>query len=439
MSDPDARMVQRRALAGLLWSKQVYRYDVKRWLDGDAAQAPPPASRLKGRNADWTHLDAADVILMPDTWEYPWFASWDLAFHAMAAAIVDPALAKQQLLLLTRDWYMHPNGQLPAYEWNFGDANPPIQAFAALRVYRLDAAFDGAPDRDFLERLFHKLMVNFTYWVNRKDSQGRNLFQGGFLGLDNIGVFDRSAPIPGGGTLEQADATAWMAMYALNLMRMALELAEADPVYEDIASKFFEHFLIIASAMTHVGASEPTRRARQPGLWDDDDGFFYDALILPDGTEATLRVRSLVGLIPSARGGARRGAGGAASRFRPPPRLDAPTPPGPHHAGLALCRTRKGRALSPVAAAAPAHGAAAAPAAWTRANSCRPSASGPCRRCTRRSPSQWSATGAVRGAIRAGRLGVRHLRRQFELARPRLDAAQRHDRGGDPRVRALLR
>ena len=299
MADRDARLVQRRALAGLLWSKQVYRYDVKRWLDGDAAQAPPPASRLKGRNADWTHLDAADVILMPDTWEYPWFASWDLAFHAMAAAIVDPALAKQQLLLLTRDWYMHPNGQLPAYEWNFGDANPPIQAFAALRVYRMDAAFSGAPDRDFLERLFHKLMVNFTFWVNRKDSQGRNLFQGGFLGLDNIGVFDRSAPIPGGGTLEQADATAWMAMYALNLMRMALELAEADAVYEDIASKFFEHFLIIASAMTHVGASEADKA--QPGgrgLWDEEDGFFYDALILPDGTEATLRVRSLVGLIP---------------------------------------------------------------------------------------------------------------------------------------------
>ncbi|MBB3935100.1 MGH1-like glycoside hydrolase domain-containing protein [Aureimonas phyllosphaerae] len=299
IDDADARLVQRRALAGLLWSKQVYRYDVKRWLDGDPAEPAPPATRLDGRNADWTHLDAADLILMPDTWEYPWFASWDLAFHAMAAAIVDPALAKRQLLLLARDRYMHPNGQLPAYEWNFGDANPPIQAFAALRVYRMDAALTGTPDRDFLERLFHKLMINFTYWVNQKDSQGRNLFQGGFLGLDNIGVFDRSQPIPGGGMLEQADATAWMAMYALNLMRMALELAEADKVYEDIASKFFEHFLVIASAMTHVGASEADKDSGEGrGLWDDEDGFFYDALILPDGSEATLRVRSLVGLIP---------------------------------------------------------------------------------------------------------------------------------------------
>ncbi len=291
--------MQRRALAGLLWSKQVYLYDVKRWLDGDPSEPAPPPQRKRGRNADWTHLDATEVILMPDTWEYPWFASWDLAFHAMAAAIVDPTLAKRQLLLLTREWYMHPSGQIPAYEWNFGDANPPIQAFAALRVYRMDVALTGEGDRDFLERLFHKLMINFTYWVNRKDSQGRDLFQGGFLGLDNIGVFDRSAPIPGGGTLEQADGTAWMAMYALNLMRMALELAKRDPVYEDIASKFFEHFLVIASAMTHVGTAEAEKETvAGRGLWDEADGFFYDALVLPDGAEATLRVRSLVGLIP---------------------------------------------------------------------------------------------------------------------------------------------
>ncbi|WP_427026251.1 MGH1-like glycoside hydrolase domain-containing protein (plasmid) [Aureimonas ureilytica] len=301
IAEPDARLVQRRALAGLLWSKQFYRYDVKRWLDGDPAEPPPPAARRHGRNSDWTHLDNAEVILMPDTWEYPWYASWDLAFHAMTAAMIDPAFAKAQLLLLTREWYMHPSGQLPAYEWAFGDANPPIQAFAALRVYRMDAALTGRADRAFLERVFHKLMINFTWWVNRKDASGRNLFQGGFLGLDNIGVFDRSAPVPGGGTIEQADGTAWMAMYALNLMRMALELAEENPVYDDVASKFFEHFLLIASAMTHVGGTEADKDTREDGgrgLWDEADGFFYDALILPDGTETTLRVRSLVGLIP---------------------------------------------------------------------------------------------------------------------------------------------
>ena len=300
IGDADARLVQRRALAGLLWSKQVYRYDVKRWLDGDPAEPPPPPERRRGRNAEWKNLENTEVILMPDTWEYPWYASWDLAFHAMAAALVDPVLAKSQLLLLTREWYMHPSGQLPAYEWNFSDANPPIQAFAALRVFRRDAAMTGVRDHDFLERLFHKLTINFTWWVNRKDRAGRDLFQGGFLGLDNIGVFDRSAPVPGGGTLEQADGTAWMALYALNMMRIALELAERNPVYEDIATKFFEHFLVIASAMTHVGRPEAEKDATcgGRGLWDEADGFFYDALVLPDGREETLRVRSLVGLIP---------------------------------------------------------------------------------------------------------------------------------------------
>lgn len=296
MQDNDARLVQRRALAGLLWSKQTYRYNVKRWLDGDPAQPAPPEERRQGRNADWTNLDNSEVILMPDTWEYPWYASWDLAFHAMAAALIDPDFAKQQLLLLTREWYMHPSGQIPAYEWNFGDANPPIQAFAALRVFRMDQAATGKPDLDFLERLFHKLTINFTWWVNRKDSRGRNLFQGGFLGLDNIGVFDRSAPVPGGGTLEQADGTAWMAMYALNLMRIALELSTRNPVYEDIATKFFEHFLVIASAMARVGQTDGDEDG--DGLWDEEDGFFYDELVLPDGSEEKLRVRSLVGLIP---------------------------------------------------------------------------------------------------------------------------------------------
>jgi hypothetical protein len=298
IEEADARLVQRQALAGLLWSKQLYRYDVKRWLDGDPTRPPPPPERRAGRNADWTHLANADIILMPDKWEYPWYASWDLAFHAIAAALVDPAFAKAQLLLLTREWYMHPSGQLPAYEWAFQDANPPIHAFAAFRVYTMDAALTGKGDRDFLERIFHKLMINFTWWVNRKDTSGRNLFQGGFLGLDNIGVFDRSKPIPGGGYIEQSDGTAWMAMYALNLMRIALELARENPVYEDVATKFFEHFLTIASAMTHVGVGEAEKGAAGRGLWDDEDGFFYDALVLPDGTETTLRVRSLVGLIP---------------------------------------------------------------------------------------------------------------------------------------------
>ncbi|KQT65956.1 MULTISPECIES: MGH1-like glycoside hydrolase domain-containing protein [unclassified Aureimonas] len=298
IEDGDARLVQRRALAGLLWSKQVYRYDVKRWLDGDPGGPPPPPERRAGRNADWTHLDNADVVLMPDTWEYPWYASWDLAFHALPMALIDPAFAKAQLLILTREWYMHPSGQLPAYEWSFGDANPPIHAFAALRVYRMDEAMTGRADRAFLERMFHKLMINFTWWVNRRDAAGRNLFQGGFLGLDNIGAFDRSAPIPGGGFIEQADGTAWMAMYALNLMRMALILSEDNPVYEDVATKFFEHFLAIASAMTHIGGSEAEKDRDGRGLWDEADGFFYDALVLPDGTQTSLRVRSLVGLIP---------------------------------------------------------------------------------------------------------------------------------------------
>ena len=228
---------------------------------------------------------------MPDTWEYPWYAAWDLAFHSVTFALIDPEFAKQQLVLLTREWYMHPNGQLPAYEWAFGDVNPPVHAWAAWRVYRMDQALTGRADRAFLERVFHKLMLNFTWWVNRKDAEGRNIFQGGFLGLDNIGVFDRSAPLPTGGFINQADGTAWMAMYTLNLMRIALELATEDPVYEDIASKFFEHFLYIAGAMTNIGDDGI-------GLWDDSDEFYYDVLNLPGGQRVPLRVRSMVGLIP---------------------------------------------------------------------------------------------------------------------------------------------
>jgi Glycosyl hydrolase family 63 C-terminal domain len=292
IADPDARLVQRQALAGMLWSKQFYYIDIPEWLNGDPLQPPPPAARRHGRNSDWPHLNNADIIAVPDKWEYPWYAAWDLAFHAVTLALIDPGYAKSQLLLLTRDWYMHPNGQLPAYEWAFGDVNPPVHAWAAWRVYEIDREHRGGPgDYDFLERVFHKLMLNFTWWVNRKDVEDRNIFQGGFLGLDNIGIFDRNTALPGGGYMNQADGTAWMAMYTLNLMRIALELALTDHVYEDIASKFFEHFLYIAEAMTNIGGNGI-------GLWDDEDEFYYDVLHLPDGERIPLRVRSLVGLIP---------------------------------------------------------------------------------------------------------------------------------------------
>ncbi|MGI4954398.1 MAG: MGH1-like glycoside hydrolase domain-containing protein [Janthinobacterium lividum] len=292
ITDPAERLVQRQALAGMLWSKQLYLFDVRRWLRGDPGLPTPPGSRT--RDDDWQHVNNADIISMPDTWEYPWYAAWDLAFHCTTFALIDPAFAKAQLVLILREWYMHPNGQIPAYEWNFGDVNPPVHAWAAWHVFEMDRTLTGVPDHAFLERIFHKLMLNFTWWVNRKDADGRNLFQGGFLGLDNIGVFDRSKPLPTGGTLDQADGTAWMAMYCLNLLRIALELALRNPVYEDTATKFFEHFLYITEAMSDLGGG---------GLWDEQDGFFYDALRLPAEGDAAarmvrLRVRSMVGLIP---------------------------------------------------------------------------------------------------------------------------------------------
>jgi hypothetical protein len=294
IADEDARAVQRQAFAGMIWSKQFFYYDVSEWLKGDPAQPAPPRERRHGRNSDWSHLNNADVISMPDKWEYPWYAAWDLAFHMIPFALVDAEFAKRQLVLLTRVWYMHPNGQLPAYEWAFGDVNPPVHAWATWRVFQIDRKQRGdCGDLAFLERVFHKLMLNFTWWVNRKDAQGRNIFQGGFLGLDNIGVFDRSAPLPTGGFINQSDGTSWMAMYCLNLMRIALELALHNPVYQDIATKFFEHFLHIAEAMTNVGGSE-----HGVGLWDEEDQFYYDELRLPDGQMIKLKVRSMVGLIP---------------------------------------------------------------------------------------------------------------------------------------------
>ena len=288
----DERVVQRQAFAGLIWSKQFYYLDIPRWLKGDPGQPTPPQSRLNGRDVEWRNLNNADIISMPDKWEYPWYASWDLAFHCIPFALIDAEFAKHQLVLLTREWYMRPNGQIPAYEWAFSDVNPPVHAWAAWRVYQIDRKQNnGQGDLEFLERVFHKLMLNFTWWVNRKDNLGRNIFQGGFLGLDNIGVFDRSAQLPTGGYINQSDGTSWMAMYSLNLMRIALELAQHNHVYEDIASKFFEHFLSIAEAMSSMVASDE-------GLWDEQDQFFYDVLNLPDDTKVKLRIRSMVGLIP---------------------------------------------------------------------------------------------------------------------------------------------
>lgn len=284
-------MVQRQAFAGMLWSKQFYYYDINHWLTGDPAQPPPPASRLKGRNHEWIHLNNNDIISMPDKWEYPWYAGWDLAFHCIPFALIDPGFAKSQLLLLTKEWYMHPNGQLPAYEWMFGEVNPPVHGWAAWRVYKIDEKNNGKADVDFLESVFHKLLINFTWWVNRKDAEGNNIFQGGFLGLDNIGVFDRNAVLPQGSYIEQADGTSWMAMYSLNMMRIALELSLYNPVYQDMATKFFEHFLYIASAMASMGD-------KASGLWDDEDSFYYDALKLPDDQSVKLKIRSIVGLIP---------------------------------------------------------------------------------------------------------------------------------------------
>jgi len=287
----DMRNVQRQAFAGLLWNKQHYNYNVKKWLRGDPSEPEPPEARRKGRNHHWPYLDANDIFSMPDKWEYPWFAAWDLAFHTISLALIDPDFAKRQLILFTREWYMSPDGQIPAYEWNFSDVNPPVHAWAAMRVYQLEHHLYGRKDREFLEKMFQKLVINFTWWVNRKDSTGRNIFEGGFLGLDNIGAFDRTLGPPTGGTLEQPDGTGWMGMYCLNLLQIALELASEDHVYEDMATKFFEHFVYIADAINNI--SKLTE-----GLWDKEHGFYYSLLVTPDGKRTRLKQDSLVGVIP---------------------------------------------------------------------------------------------------------------------------------------------
>ncbi len=284
--------MQRQAFSGMLWNKQFYYYDIEQWLNGDPSQPKPPKERLDGRNSEWKHLNNADIISMPDKWEYPWYAAWDLGFHCVAFAVIDSEFAKNQLLLLTKDWYMHPSGQLPAYEWSFSDTNPPVHAGAACRVYELDKQYNGGKgDTVFLETIFHKLLINFTWWVNRKDTEGNNVFEGGFLGMDNISLFDRDMKLPGGARLEQSDGTSWMAMYSLNLLRIALELAKTNPVYQDMATKFFEHFLYIANAMACMGENNE-------GLWDNDDEFFYDIIRLPNNEVIKLKIRSMVGLIP---------------------------------------------------------------------------------------------------------------------------------------------
>jgi hypothetical protein len=285
------RGVQRQALSGLLWNKQFYHYIVEQWLDGDPGQPPPPNERQFGRNSEWRHLYNERVMSMPDKWEYPWYASWDLAFHCIPLALIDPHFAKSQLDIIVREWYQHPNGQIPAYEWNFSDVNPPVLAWAAWRVFQIERKQTGKGDRAFLETIFHKMLIAFTWWVNRKDSEGNNIFQGGFLGLDNIGVFDRNAAFPDGSHLEQSDGTSWMGMLSLNLMRIAIELARENHVYENIATKFFEHFLGIAAAMNNLGGSGI-------GLWNEEDEFYYDVLHTPGGRYLPLKVRSLVGLMP---------------------------------------------------------------------------------------------------------------------------------------------
>jgi hypothetical protein len=285
----EAKKVQRQALGGLLWTKQFYHYDVDRWLKEDE-EGKPMEGRESERNTNWRHLFNEDIISMPDKWEYPWYASWDLAFHCIPLALVDIDYAKQQLLLFLREWYMHPNGQMPAYEWAFDDVNPPVHAWAVWRVYKIEKRLRGRADRAFLEKAFHKLLLNFTWWVNRKDAAGKNIFQGGFLGLDNIGLFDRSAPLPTEGSIEQSDGTSWMGMFCLNMLAIALELSRVNQGYADIASKFFEHFVYISHAINHLGEENLQ-------LWDEEDGFFYDALSLPDGSYSLMKVRSMVGLI----------------------------------------------------------------------------------------------------------------------------------------------
>ena len=395
---------------------------------------PPPAERLQGRNHEWTHLYNEDVISMPDKWEYPWYAAWDLAFHAIPLALVDPDFAKEQLILFLREWYMHPNGQIPAYEWALGDVNPPVHAWAAWRVYKIEKRVRGTADRRFLERVFHKLLLNFTWWVNRKDAEGMNVFQGGFLGLDNIGVFDRSAPLPTGGHIDQSDGTSWMGMYCLNMLAIALELAKENPAYEDVASKFFEHFVYIAHAMDHRGGAEDT------SLWDEADGFFYDVLHVPGGPTRRMRIRSMVGLIPlfavetlepeivdRLPGFKRRMQWFIDNHPEFRDHVQEVEEPGRGVRRLLSIVTREQLPRC-------------CTTCWTRRSSSRPTVSARCRAYHRDHPFVEQVMGAeYRVSLRAGRVEHRALRRQLELARPDLVSGQLPADRGAAEARPLLR
>ena len=373
--DADAANVMRQALAGMLWSKQFYHYDVDKWLEERGSDPFKPTRKAAPRNDHWHHMYNGDVISMPDKWEYPWYAAWDLAFHVLALTLVDPDFGKHQLKLMLRERYMHPNGQIPAYEWNFGDVNPPVHAWSTIFTYRLETAERGEGDREWLKSCFQKLLLNFTWWVNRKDRTGRNVFEGGFLGLDNIGVFDRNAPLPTGGYLEQADGTAWMALFCQNMLEIAVELAMTDPDYGEMALKFVEHFLWIASSMAHLG--------EDTGMWDEEDGFFYDVLRLPDGRAQRLKVRSMVGLLPLCAATTFEGELMAkypelGERFAVVPRLA--TGGLRHDPRPDASRAWRG-AGSPPSSTRPSS-AGSWRRCWTRTSSSAPTASAPCRATT---------------------------------------------------------
>ena len=428
----DAANVMRQALAGMLWSKQFFFFDGDNWLDEHNSN-PLHSGYRNSRNSEWFHMLNKDIISMPDKWEYPWYAAWDLAFHALPLAIVDPDFAKEQLKLMLKGVYLHPSGQIPAYEWNFSDVNPPVHAWATLFLHRTAQALGGETDVDFLRASFNKLMLNFTWWANRKDRFGKNVFEGGFLGLDNIGVFDRSAPLPTGGHLEQADGTAWMALFSQNMTELAVELAAHDPIYEDMVLKFVEQFYYIAAAMNRPG---------QDGMWDEEDGFYYDLLRLPDGSATRLKVRSLVGLLPLCattviepwqRERVPRAMAGLLERLRRIPELgNTMHPVGPEHHGVndrgllaVLNPERLRRVLTKMLDENEFFG---------------PYGIRSISKFHEQHPYVYYRAGTgVPGGLPAGRVEHGHVRRQFQLARPGLDAGERHDHPGPPAVLPVLR